>query len=45
VERRRSRVGFPLTVTEIMRDVWKEMRADGKYHVGGDGFTRILRAN
>jgi hypothetical protein len=26
---KRSRVGFPPTVTEAMREVWKEMRADG----------------
>ena len=26
---KRPRVGFPPTVTETMREVWKEMRADG----------------
>ena len=26
---KRPRVGFPSTVTETMREVWKEMRADG----------------
>ena len=26
---KRPRVGFPSTVTETMRELWKEMRADG----------------
>ena len=26
---KQPRVGFPPTVTETMRDLWKEMRADG----------------
>ena len=26
---KRPRVGFPPTVTETMRELWKEMRADG----------------
>ena len=29
VSAKRPRVGFPPTVTEMMREVWKEMRADG----------------
>ena len=26
---KRPRAGFPPTVTETMREIWKEMRADG----------------
>jgi chromatin structure-remodeling complex subunit RSC1/2 len=29
VNAKRPRVGFPPTVTETMRELWKEMRADG----------------
>jgi hypothetical protein len=29
VNAKRPRVGFPPTVTETMRELWKEMRAEG----------------